>query len=174
MNDNKPTKRSKPNPIPDVYPSIGACAGRTGIPLGILRLAKKEGCPGFDHSGRVHLLPFLSWFFSRDESSKDWAAHSKKYVALNHELDYLGNCGKLVERSVVQEQISVCILTLFAELEKVFVDEFPASAKGLNEIEIRSRSERHIAKLSARLKTAMTKITETKQDLLKEDGTARR
>ena len=51
----------------ETFDSIGQAAGATGIPLAILRWAKKEGCSAFKGS-RFYLPEFLKWYFSKQES----------------------------------------------------------------------------------------------------------
>ncbi|CAG0995231.1 hypothetical protein ARNL5_03564 [Anaerolineae bacterium] len=53
----------------DAYDSLGACAAATGIPLGTLKYAKRQGCSAFRGS-RVYLAPFLRWLFASPERSR--------------------------------------------------------------------------------------------------------
>jgi hypothetical protein len=43
---------------------MAAAAGACGIPIAVLKRAKKAGCAAFQH-GRVDLAAFLKWHFSR-------------------------------------------------------------------------------------------------------------
>lgn len=55
--------KSQPDNLP-TYDSLGHCAAATGIPLGKLKRAKRQGCPAF-HSGRVSLAPLLRHLFAQ-------------------------------------------------------------------------------------------------------------
>ena len=46
--------------VHDEYPSLKACSDAVGIPIAMLKEAKREGCPAF-RDGKVRLLPFLRW-----------------------------------------------------------------------------------------------------------------
>ena len=83
-------KRKKQKPEPDqkrpvgrprmpvsglpIYDSIASCANAVGIPVPVLRKAKKSGCPAF-RSNRVHLGELLPWLFAQGEDSAvgNWA-----------------------------------------------------------------------------------------------------
>lgn len=77
---------------------MAACSGATGIPLPVLRQAKRAGCTAFDASGRVHLASLLPWLFSRDaEATIDWTARLKRSQALRSELETAKRRGELVD-----------------------------------------------------------------------------
>src|SRR6266571_6418247 len=61
-----------------VYDSMQQCASRTGLPLSLLKLAKRSGCEGFRWN-RVALGPVLTWLFSRDPADNtDWKKDFEK------------------------------------------------------------------------------------------------
>lgn len=65
------SKMKKTHNLP-TYDSIGACTAATGIPLPVLKEAKKSGCPAFRNT-RVELEPLLRFLFQRDtEPGVDW------------------------------------------------------------------------------------------------------
>ena len=54
------------------FDSLASCSASTGIPLPILKQAKKSGCTAFRNS-RVELGPLLRFLFQREpESGVDW------------------------------------------------------------------------------------------------------
>lgn len=54
--------------LQDSYDSLGACASATGIPVTLLKQAKRQGCAGF-RGGRVYLAPVIRWAFGTAEGS---------------------------------------------------------------------------------------------------------
>lgn len=91
------------------YPSMAACSAATGIPLPLLKQAKRAGCPAFDQGNRVHLGPLLQWLFRPDADdggdSTDWHNRHKRAVALMAEAELALKKGSLVERAWVAERI---------------------------------------------------------------------
>lgn len=70
----RPSVHSKGLPV---FESIRQTSGATGIPVAILRDAKRRGCPAFKSGNRIDLGAFLRWHF---ENSDD-----KPGLDLNHE-----------------------------------------------------------------------------------------
>jgi hypothetical protein len=89
------------------YPSMSSMSSGAGIPLSVLKKAKRAGCPAFDHSGRCHLGPFLNWFFEKDESDEafDWTQRFKRAQALALENRAARERGALVEVQAVEKAI---------------------------------------------------------------------
>ncbi len=82
---------------------MAACAGATGIPLSVLRAAKRAGCKAFDQAGRVHLGPLLRWLFNdtaNDEAGTDWHQRFKRAQAIGLEVRTAKERGDLVDRAV--------------------------------------------------------------------------
>ena len=52
----------------DVYPSFESCAAGTGIPLELLKRAKRQGCPALRRN-QVQLGPFLRWWYTSGEKA---------------------------------------------------------------------------------------------------------
>ncbi len=50
--------------VRDVYPSFEACAEATGIPVALLKQAKRQGCPALS-GNRVEMGPFLRWWYAK-------------------------------------------------------------------------------------------------------------
>lgn len=46
------------------FDSYAQCSSATGIPVAVLRDAKKNGCPAFRFS-KIYLIEFLQWHFTR-------------------------------------------------------------------------------------------------------------
>src|SRR5689334_20408423 len=65
---------------PGQFDSMSQMAAATGIPLDILKSAKREGCLFIRH-GRCDLKVFNEWFFSRSGDLVDWTKRSKRAEA---------------------------------------------------------------------------------------------
>jgi hypothetical protein len=50
-----------------VYPSFEACAVGTGIPVGLLQRAKRQGCPAL-RGNQVEIGPFLRWWYGKGKA----------------------------------------------------------------------------------------------------------
>ncbi len=50
--------------VRDVYPSFEACAEVTGIPVTLLKQAKRQGCPALS-GNQVEMEPFLRWWYAK-------------------------------------------------------------------------------------------------------------
>lgn len=92
------------SPIPWAFDGLSSCSGVTGIPLAVLKRAKRAGCPAFSNT-RVELVPLLTWLFSSDaESGVDWPAKFKEFQARREELKFEREKDELVPVSDVREQ----------------------------------------------------------------------
>lgn len=129
-----------------IYDSMDQCASATGIPLAVLKRAKREGCMHVQH-GRVHVGVFLKWFFAKlsdleGDEDRDWAAYDKRMSAKLKEQKLETLRGQLIEFALVENFIhyleGVCF---FAELDRISA-EFPSVLKGKSEVEISAECER--------------------------------
>ena len=57
-------ERDQQRIIQDTYDSLGSCAAGTGIPVTMIKQAKRAGCSAFRGS-RVYLAPLLRWIFDQ-------------------------------------------------------------------------------------------------------------
>lgn len=125
------------------YPNMGACSGATGVPIGVLKTAKKNGCPAFRNS-RVDFGVFVKWWFENgdQDAREDWTKRSKRAEALLRETKLEEQRGLLVDRSLVTKFVKHTVTTLFfAQLDRQ-EQEYPSSLKGKSEIEIARECER--------------------------------
>ena len=76
-------KRTPPS-NPQKFDSLLQCSAATGIPLLVLKRAKRNGCPAF-RSSRVELYPFLKWYFEQDASVLDLPTLQAEQVQLQNE-----------------------------------------------------------------------------------------
>lgn len=165
MKKHLPKKRAKvadraDREIRSVYDTMAACSSALKIPLSLLKSAKRAGCPAFDGSGRVRVLPLLEWIFSRgdDVEKVNWSEHGKKFDALIKEVKYKRQVGDVISRENVVTGAQEIMGMLFSELDRLFCLEFPPLAKGLDEVSIRQRSELSISKLKGSLQLRFEKM----------------
>lgn len=113
-------------------------ASATGIPLTILKHAKKSGCMFVSH-GRCDLIVFLTWFFSRDvpdDEQVDWAKRDKRASALIKECKLEEERNLVINYALSEKFIRYLTQVLFfGELERI-ANEFPAGLKGKSEVDI--------------------------------------
>lgn len=134
-----------------IFDSIGSCAAATGIPVAILKEAKRSGCLAFK-STRVYLGELLPWIFSREtDDAVNWGERHKKFQALRGELAYGREKEELADRSEIREAARAIRLVMSRELEQTFCAELPAEVKGCSEVEIRDKSKAAIGRLNATL-----------------------
>lgn len=134
-----------------LYDSLAAMAAQTGIPVDILKSAKREGCVFVRH-GRCDLRIFLEWFFSRTGDNQDWTKRSKRAEALTRE----HNLQTLQKESIPFAEVTYFLQPLvsvvfFGELDRL-LSELPASVKGASEVQIHSE----VGKQIEQIKTSLT------------------
>lgn len=147
-----------------IYDSISSCSASTGIPVAVLKQAKRSGCKAFK-STRVYLGELLPWIFSREtDDAVNWGERHKKFQALRGELAYGREKSELADRGDIREAARAIRLVLSRELEQTFCAELPADAKGSSEVEIRDKSKAAIGRLNATLDREFAVMEGTKQN----------
>jgi hypothetical protein len=124
------------------YATLQECSGATGIPLPILKAAKKAGCFAGKH-GRVDLAAFLRWAFSGDSVSEDgidWGNELRKWLAKRARLVHDREARLTIAVSEANDGIKAGVAFLKDEHYRIFTIELPAVLKGQNEIAIRERN----------------------------------
>ena len=77
-------EREQQRTVQDSYDSIGACSAATGIPVTVLKHAKRQGCGAFRGS-RVYLAPLIRWIFeSADRSPVNYEQERAQHVVLQN------------------------------------------------------------------------------------------
>jgi hypothetical protein len=132
-----------------------AMSAATGIPLGVLRQARRQGCP-LGHHSRFKLLPFLQWWFEKGrEIDADWVGRDKRASALLKEVKLERERERLVSMEETIEFMTWLIdSVLFPELDR-FARDFPHRAAGKNEVGIHLEMKRQIGITRENLKAAM-------------------
>jgi hypothetical protein len=87
---------------------MASCSSATGIPLTLLRQAKRAGCSAFDQANRVHLFILLPWIFAQDRNASgniDWHQRWKRAQAETAETNLATRRGELIERAWMAERL---------------------------------------------------------------------
>lgn len=137
-----------------LYPSMANMSAAVGIPLSILKAAKKDGCSFVEHSSRCDLGEFLRWYFNRnltDDERENWTSRGKRAIALLNEHKLEREKQSSLDRTLVMQLLTDVIGNCIAgELER-FAQEWPASLKGKTETEIHAAVKRDTATMREKM-----------------------
>lgn len=152
-------------PMLPIYDSMGSCAAATGIPLGLLKRAKKGGCPAF-RTNRVYLADLLPWLFAQgdDAAVGNWQEMLTEFKARRERLRYERDKGNAVDRDLVRSAVQRGVSAVFGSLDRLFVNELPPALRGLDEIPIRDRCQAAIEKLKLELRKGFEAIEEIREE----------
>ena len=141
-------------PIP-MFGSMAACSEGTGIPMAVLKAAKREGCTAFSF-GRIDLAIFCRWWFAQDqENAIDWTKRNKRAEALTRELKLQTERDQVVEVPLATRFIQNLVSNVFfGELDRL-AHEFPSTLKAKTEVQIYEECEKQIAAIKRALKDAL-------------------
>ena len=145
--------KTKPNPSPlPVFDSMAQCSGATGIPLSVIRNAKRSGCPGFAWH-RVELAALLRWMFREDGTAdQDWSAQLVRWNAELAKLRLDRERALMVDRAEVITGLRSAMVVLFGEIDRRFLNELPPVLRGLGEVEIRAKASAAVEDLRTSLR----------------------
>jgi len=154
-----------PTPVLPIYDSMASCAAATGIPLGLLKRAKKGGCQAF-RANRVNLSELLPWLFAQgdDAAVGNWQEALVEFKARRERLRYERDKGNSIDRDLVRSAVQRGVSAVFGSLDRLFVNELPPVLRGLDEIPIRDRCQMAIEKLKEDLRKSFGAIEEIKED----------
>jgi len=145
-----------------VYSSMAECSGATGIPLTLLKQAKRTGCEAFQWN-RVDLAKFLSWVFGHDNESEDgmdWGNELKKWLAKRAKLAHDRDNGALMPVDQVAREVRASVTVVFADLDRVFTGTLPPVLKGLGEVDIRTRCGTEIERVKETMRARLLALME--------------
>ena len=159
----KPEKgrpRSEAKALP-IYESQGECAGQTGIPISIIRQARREGCQAFRSGNRVELGELLKWLFAEDRaaSATNWGLKLDEYRAKREEIKLKKEQSTALDADEVRDAVAAGVAMLFAEQERLFLTELPPALKGMDEVTIRARCETAIASMKIAVLAKLEPLT---------------
>lgn len=123
-----------------VYETMGNCAAATGIPLPLIKHAKKSGCLAFI-GPRVHLDKLLPWLFKEHESQDalNWGDEFKKWQSKREKQKFDKEADALLDRASVEAAITRAQAIRYALLERMLLSTLPPDLKGKSEHAIRER-----------------------------------
>jgi hypothetical protein len=133
-----------------VYSSMTAAANDTKIPLKILKISKRKGCPAFKPNGAVFMEMFLPWYESHKDEIEGQAMGSADTEALlyhrtrltkaqadREELELSKARGKYIEKKEVMRLIKSLAISQKAVLTATLLSELPNKLQGCNVPEIK-------------------------------------
>lgn len=123
-----------------VYDSIAQASASEGIPVAVIRFAKKHGCPAFDH-GRVNVFKFNEWYHARDGAGQNWDDKFKEFRAKREQQKFAREDGRTISTDDAESAGAIAIGTLNRVLRQSLCNDLPAATKGLDEVGIRSANE---------------------------------
>lgn len=129
---------ARPMEMP-MYDSMAQMASATGIPLSVLKEAKRMGC-GFVRHGRCDLLEFVKWDWARrvagdDADDKIWSNELNRVRTEREKIRLQIDKLEVIERNLVIRLAQDLVGSLIGELEKL-AQYFPSKLKGMTETQI--------------------------------------
>lgn len=124
------------------FDTFAQASSSMGIPLEVLKAAKRAGCPMFKGS-RVVSVGLREWIAAHAEAVKQAAAgDSLKDQKTREEIRRLKNGndadeGLLIKRSVVCENHAAILGRLLPRLETILTSEYPQMVVGLDLVQVR-------------------------------------
>lgn len=126
-----------------------------GWPVAFITQCQKAGCPAFKHS-RVYTGELVQWVGNKgEESDIDWSRALKKEQALHEKVKREKTEGRMVDIVEVRADAASIQGVIFSELDRIYLNEFPAMAKGLDELGIRSLSKKFLEMFRESIKAKM-------------------
>lgn len=146
-----------------IYDTLGQCCSTAGVPLSILKEAKRLGCPAFRH-GRIHFGEFIPWLFTTmmTDSSVNWSEESKKLDVLLKRVDLAEKEERVIDRNTVADGIAKAVGVMFADLDRVFTSEIPTRGKGMDELPLRKLALDEIEKIKDSMRRKLELIARVK------------
>lgn len=130
----RPRKAASELPI---YDSMDQCTAATGIPLAVIKAAKKAGSDAFK-SNRVYLDRLLVWIFSNEQADSvtDWNQALAQEKTLRERRKRLMEDEQTADRPTIQRGAGKIMAIIFDTLERSFCYELPGSQVGKTEAEM--------------------------------------
>ena len=140
---------------------MAQCSAQTGIPLHVLKFAKAQGAPGFEH-GRVKLEPVLRWIMEHaddlDASGINWNRELTKYRSKREEIKLGQDRTEVISREQVAAGVDLCREIIEEEMVKTFVEHLPALLVGRDERGIHDAGREAIEQLKETLRTRLSTL----------------
>lgn len=126
----------------------------------IMKSAKRAGCEAFTDASRVKLEPLLKWIFNdeRSDEAVNWSAKLDEYRAKREAIKLKKEEGDALDADEVREAVLSGVATLFAENERLFINELPPALAGLDAVTIRMRAEDAIIKVKSAVREKLKRV----------------
>lgn len=148
-----------------VFESMPQVSAITGMPVSLMRAAKKAGCPAFITGNRIRLELLLKWYFSQDGSSQSelpeglgtWREALNKVQTEREQLKLSNERGETMLTVDAQTQAASAMTEAFSELERM-ARELPPAMAGLDAVAIYKRMSAEIERIRKTLKKKFEEV----------------
>ena len=125
-----------------IFEAMEHCSGSTGIPLSVLKVAKRAGCPAFISGSRIDLAVLLKWYFAQSSDAHDlpkgftsWRAFREKIDALLRKSTLDRVEGDSMSVSEGKRQVAIAMGCVLNE-QKRMEQELPPIVVGMDAVGI--------------------------------------
>lgn len=120
------------------FDTMANAAAATKYSLRTLRDAKKAGCPAFEGSSRVRLMPLIRWLneSSGGEEGEDYAPRLTKEKFLRERIKRRKDERAVILKTEVLQCLAKMLSTLFGTIDRQNNAELPQALVGLTAFEI--------------------------------------
>jgi hypothetical protein len=161
----KQTNKTPKKSILPTLESMPQVHAVTGMPLGIIREAKKSGCAAFITGNRIALEPLLKWFFSEFDDAADrppdglhsWREALNRAQTKREELRLERERGELMSADEACRQAAAAMGLTFSELDRIS-RECPPALQGLDAVGVHKRLSAEIARMRETLREKFDEI----------------
>ena len=138
-----------------MFSSMSHCSEGTGIPMAVLKAARREGCTAFSF-GRIDLAEFTRWWFAKDqENAIDWTKRNKRAEALTRELKLQNERDQVVDVPLTTRFVQNLVGNIFfGELDRL-AHECPSTLKAKTEVQIFEECEKQITAIKRALRDSL-------------------
>lgn len=148
-----------------VFESMPQVSAITGMPISLMRAAKKAGCPAFITGNRIRLELLLKWYFAQDGSSQSelpeglgtWREALNKVQTEREQLKLSNERGETMATADAERQSAEAMALTFAELERRD-RELPPALAGLDAVAIFKRMKADTESIRKNLKKKFEEV----------------
>jgi hypothetical protein len=144
-------------------------SGSTGVPVSVLKVAKRAGCPAFISGSRIDSAVFLRWYFAQSSDAHDlpkgftsWRAFREKIDALLKKSTLDRVEGDSMSVSEGKRQVAIAMGCVMNE-QKRMEQELPPICSGLDPQGIHSELKKFHAESVAKWKAEFEKVGQPEQ-----------
>jgi hypothetical protein len=161
----KTTENTNESMLP-TFESMPQVRATTGMPITVIKAAKKSGCTAFVTGNRIKLGPLLRWFFSEFDDAAErppdglatWREALNRAQTKREELRLATESRELIPVADSEAAVGQAIGVLFAGLEMA-LGELPPMLEGRSLPEINSRCQTIIELLKTELRRAFAQTS---------------